>query len=449
VATCTRGKSLKRILLVEPAFPIPTKSRNHSAFLPIGLLKIAAWKRNGGDDVRLQRGAPRDQAAAAELQAFDPDEVWITSLFTYWAQYVRDAVQVYRGLLPNAKIVVGGIYASLQSVSQVKEYLQCDEVRQGVIPEAELHYPAYDLVQNSNSHPIDYQILHASRGCKRKCRFCGTWKIEPAFVPERGLAGRIQMRKLVFYDNNFLMNPHAEDILEELVELRTQGKITWCESQSGFDGRILIRRPYLAKLIRQAGFRYPRIAWDGSYEEHRSIERQLQLLRDAGYESSETYVFMIYNWDFPFEEMEEKRIACWNWKVQIADCRFRPLDQLFDRYIPGKFGQTSLDYHIHSNWTDAEVKQFRRNVRAQNICVRHGFPLYSKDLERKKVGKELIQVLRGTHSLSGQIAYLDSIGADHWVPSEVRYPASETTLQDSSPKSTVATQTCVSEGRGA
>ena len=33
---------VKSVLLVEPNFPIPAKSRNHKNFLPIGLLKIAA-----------------------------------------------------------------------------------------------------------------------------------------------------------------------------------------------------------------------------------------------------------------------------------------------------------------------------------------------------------------------------------------------------------------------
>jgi len=29
-----------------------------------------------------------------------------------------------------------------------------------------------------------------------------------------------------------------------------------------------------------------------------------------------------------------------------------------------------MNYFIHPKWTDAEVKQFRKNVRRQNICVR-------------------------------------------------------------------------------
>mgnify|MGYP003316490570 CR=1 FL=1 len=35
----------EQILLVEPDFPIPPKSRNHHNFLPLGLLKIVSLLR--------------------------------------------------------------------------------------------------------------------------------------------------------------------------------------------------------------------------------------------------------------------------------------------------------------------------------------------------------------------------------------------------------------------
>ena len=42
---------IKKVLLVEPNFPIPAKSRNHSNFLPIGLLKIASYLRSKSIEV--------------------------------------------------------------------------------------------------------------------------------------------------------------------------------------------------------------------------------------------------------------------------------------------------------------------------------------------------------------------------------------------------------------
>jgi len=80
----------------------------------------------------------------------------------------------------------------------------------------------------------------------------------------------------------------------------------------------------------QAGFRYPRIAWDWGYDQNGFIEKQIQVLLRAGYKSRDIFVFMLYNHQIPFEEMEKKRIQCWKWQVQIADCRFRPLNQLVE-----------------------------------------------------------------------------------------------------------------------
>lgn len=125
-----------------------------------------------------------------------------------------------------------------------------------------------------------------------------------------------------------LANPHVEDILNELIELKKEKKISYVESQSGFDGRILINRPYLAKMLKDAGFKNPKIAWDGPYGEWKDIKKQLDILVEGGFKSKEISVFMLYNHDLDYNIMESKRVKCFEWQVQITDCRFRPLDQL-------------------------------------------------------------------------------------------------------------------------
>jgi hypothetical protein len=269
--------------------------------------------------------------------------------------------------------VVGGIYASL--MPEHCKQSGCDEVFIGVHKKAEKCEPAYDLVN------VDYQIIHTSRGCVRRCKFCGVWKIEPKFEFKKSIKNEIRSNQLVFYDNNLLANPYIEDILEEIADTKFNGRAVLCESQCGFDGRLLT--PKLAKLIKEAHFQYPKIAWDGSYSEHKNIKKQLDMLIDAGYSHKDISVFMIYNWDQDFSEMEKKRMKCWEWRVQISDCRYRPLDQTFDSYNPRR-AQTNEDYFIHPKWTDAEVKQFRKNVRRQNICVRMGIDQYRRSLELKK-----------------------------------------------------------------
>ena len=127
-------------------------------------------------------------------------------------------------------------------------------------------------------------------------------------IIEPGL--KLGLKNLVFYDINLFYNPHIKEILNELIELKKERKIGWSESQSGFDGRILTENPDLAILLKKAGFRYPRIAWDWGYDQWPKVEKQIKILNDAGYNFNDIYVFMIYNWDLKFEEMEEKRIKC-------------------------------------------------------------------------------------------------------------------------------------------
>ena len=385
---------VKCALLVEPNFPIPGKSRNHSNFLPIGLLKIAAYLRKKGIKVKLIRFEESEEEIDYGQTTLDfgntedvedeftPDLIFVTSIFTYWSKYVINAVNHYKHKFKDTTVIVGGIYASLMP-TKCKEDTGCNVVITGIIPEAEKLPPAYDLVD------VDYQILHTTRGCIRKCGFCGTYIIEPDWLCKESIKDEIYMKKIIFYDNNLLANEYIENILDELIELKKEKKITYVESQSGFDGRIMLKNPHLAKKLKDAGFKNPKIAWDHSVKQAPYIKKQIDLLVDAGFKEKEISIFMIYNYDLDYEEMEEKRVNCANWGVQITDCRFRPLDQTFDEYSPSKHkGQTEKDYHIHENWTDQEIRKFRRNIRRHNICMRHEVDFHSTLLERKKVPQE-------------------------------------------------------------
>lgn len=367
---------MKKYLFVEPSFPIPPKSKNHSNFLPIGLLKLASYHRKKGHKIKLNRGN--------QLAGFYPDKIFITSLFTYWSSYVKDAVTYYRKKYPKAIIEVGGIYATLMP-DHCREFTGCNKVFIGQHSGAEKCFPAYDLVN------VKYQIVHGMRGCSRKCPFCGIWKLETkSFKTVDDIKKEICSNRIIFYDNNILVNPYIEEILHMLSEVTFKGRPVTCECQSGFDGRILEERPSLAAMIKKARFRNIRVAWDFTYEQFPKIENWINLLENAGYKRRDTFVFMVYNWSFDYQELEKKRNKCFEWGVQIADCRFRPLDQTFDNYNSRLIEQTSADYYIHSNWSDLEIRKFRKDVRKHNICLRYKIPwdVYEAKAERTNAKKK-------------------------------------------------------------
>ncbi len=359
-------------IVVQPAFPLPP-GRTRSTYVPVGLLKIAAYHRSQGDSVALvQSPAPAP---------FVPDEIKITSLFTYWSRPVWDAVQTYRELYPKARIEVGGVYASLMPKHCAQS--GCDRVevgpyRGGVAEDCE---PAYDPID------CDFQIMQASRGCIRHCSFCGTWRIEPKVTYRESVINSITKPKVVFYDNNFLANPHVVSILGELAEFRLKdGRRVSCECQCGFDTRLVT--PELAGALKGARFRNMRISWDGKYADWPVVKAAVEALEEAGYPRRDLYLFMLYNHDIRYEEMAAKREACRRWGVRIADCRYRPLDLTADGYRPGPKPQSPEEYHIHPNWTDKQVRRFRQSVRHQNIAIMLRLPenRYVQGCETRVVG---------------------------------------------------------------
>lgn len=408
---------IKNVLLVEPNFPIPNKSRNHSNFLPIGLLKISAYLKTKNINVKLIRFEENKDEdygqttlISTEKNEFKPDLICVTSIFTYWSKYVKNAVFYYKNKFKNTPILVGGVYASLMP-EHCKKYTKCSDVIQGPIPEVENLIPDYSLVD------VDYQIIHTSRGCIRKCGFCGTYIIEPDWVCKKSIKDEIIKKKLVFYDNNLLANQYIEDILKELIELKKEKKISYLESQSGFDGRILRKKPRLAKMLKDAGFKNPKIAWDYGVKQAPKIKEQIDLLIDAGFTAKEISVFMIYNYEPAYEEMEQKRVKCAEWGVQITDCRYRPLDATDDNYSSFKRNQTSEDYYIHEEcgWTDTKVRKFRRNIRRHNICMRHEVDYHSTILERKQVPQEDAKKYREMKFKEIKEKYSEEL-PDAWCP---------------------------------
>ena len=365
----------ENILLAEPEFPIADKSRNHSHFLPIGLLKIGSYHRRLGDDVYLVRGLKECP--------FTPDRVLVTSLFTYWSRQVHEAIAFYHGLYPSAEIEIGGIYASLMPEDCRRRSpfarVQVGLYRGGCAETVPIDYTI--LPEN-----LEYQIIHASRGCKRHCSFCGTWRIEPKFTYKETVLPEIEKPRLVFYDNNLLANPHIDSILCELAtfRLRNGRSVTW-ECQSGLDLRLLTAER--AVLLERSRMKYPRVAWDGPYSDWPTVKQAVEMLKAVGYGRKDIFVFMIYNHALSYVEMMKKVDACRRWRVRIIDCRYRPLEAVEGNYRPGPRPQPPGSYYIHHGWTDEDVRGFRRKVRQQNIAILLDLPggRYICGCEQRKV----------------------------------------------------------------
>jgi radical SAM superfamily enzyme YgiQ (UPF0313 family) len=95
-----RGDPLT-VLLVEPQ----KSKKYHTPYPPLGLLKLATYHQQRGDFVSLVNGISEN--------GFEPDVIYITSLFTYAWEPVHEVIRFYSDRYKKVRVIVGGVYASL------------------------------------------------------------------------------------------------------------------------------------------------------------------------------------------------------------------------------------------------------------------------------------------------------------------------------------------------
>lgn len=359
-------KGVKKVLLIEPKYLARKKTREKN--YSIALVKIGSYCKLHNIEFEYLRLSSNDVIPST----IEPDLIFIVSLFTYQAKIVKDVVELCKKQHPEAKTIVGGIYSNLMP-EHCKEYTQADYVISSVIKEVENIPLDFSFVDS------DYQIIQLSRGCTKKCKFCAVHRIEPEYECKKTFKDTVVKRRLLFLDNNLLANPHIEEIFDELDELKMYRTILDWEAVSGIDVDYLLKKPHLAKRMKRSGCINVRIAWDGSVKKAPKIEKAIKLLEDAGFEKRRIRIFMLYNFDIPLEECEEKRILCFEWGVRVYQCRYIPIHTTEEHFSQRK-QQTSDDYFIHENWTDEQVKLFNSNCRKHFLAVYNKAKFYSQEL---------------------------------------------------------------------
>jgi hypothetical protein len=191
-----------RILLVEPNY--------YTQYPPLGLLKLSSLYKSQGHEIRFVHGL-------ALVMRFVPDEIKVTSLFTWAWKPVWEAIEFYRALFPKAKISLGGIYASLTPDHARRS--GADEVVSGLVREAEDLMPDYDIVPQWHASR-QASIVFSNRGCVRTCGFCAVPKLEGKPFKSRPTT-RIRHlihpkhRRVILWDNNILGETHWREVFDE------------------------------------------------------------------------------------------------------------------------------------------------------------------------------------------------------------------------------------------
>jgi hypothetical protein len=319
---------MMKILLVEPDY--------YTQYPPLGLLKLSTLYKSQGHEVRYVRGLEL-------VTRFIPDEVKVTSLFTWAWKPVWDAIEFYRALFPKAKISLGGIYASL-TPDHAKQS-GADEVISALIPAAENLMPDYELVPAWHTEK-QASIMFTHRGCVRKCSFCAVPKLEgsPFRIVESGRVKHLvhpAHKRIILWDNNILGEPHWKDVLSELREIGLEA-----DFNQGIDARFITEE--VAAELATVNLPTIRIAYDfvGMREQ---IKNGILMLKKHLPKKRYRHVcsYVLYNYKDKPQDLFERIRDLLAWGIAAYPMRYQPLN--------GDFA-FKKDSYIAPTWTAEELE---------------------------------------------------------------------------------------------
>ena len=364
-------------------------------------MKLSAYHRSRGDYVRFVKG--EDKAVGNDAW----DRVYVTTLFSFEWERTSRAVD-YAILSANnqsERVFVGGIAASLMRDEFIGEPRWAG-VRfiQGLLdgpPAKALHLSLRDGefgAEDQYGTPIeervpDYGILdhieytypvrdayfgYASRGCIRKCAFCGVPKLEGdqrdmpplsqlvlGVIKEHG-----EKKDLVLMDNNVAASGRYQEVIAEIRDLGfTPGARLHRPGQravkrrvdfnQGVDARILAKSPMYLREMATICISPLRIAFD-HMGVRRVYERAIRMAADNSITSLSNY--MLYNFmDTPSDLYQRMRLNIeLNEELGIRIWSF-PM-----RYQPVNLKDRS---HVGKNWNRYYLRSFQIMLQATRGIV--------------------------------------------------------------------------------
>ena len=395
---------MANILLLEPGY--------RNKYPPLGLMKIAAYHRTKKDKVVFVKGVKPQ--LRQDLFNTRWDRVYVTTLFSFeWkrtAATIDFAIDCVGG--NSRRVFVGGIAASLMTEEFLKEVrwfgvrfipglldkppaeslmldpyegdLHADDISGQPIEDYTPDYSILDQIKDDYVYPVnDAYFGYASRGCVRKCHFCGVPKLEGPqrdTTPVGELVSRIshshgEKRDLILMDNNVTASERYKEIIAEIrdagfergAKLRRKGRslARRVDFNQGVDARILCKSPMYLKEMSTICISPLRIAFD-----HLGLRKPyIKAVRYASdVDITQLSNYMLYNFhDTPgdlyerlrvnIELNEELGVRIWSFPM-----RYQPVD-LKDRS------------HVGNKWIWYWLRSFQIILQATHGVV-SGNPSY-------------------------------------------------------------------------
>lgn len=385
----------QNILLIEPSY--------RNKYPPLGLMKLAAYHGPYGRDDRVM--FVKGESHEVWQRAWD--RVYVTTLFSFEWNRTADAIDfaIRAAGGQSERVFVGGIAATLMHAQFVNEprwagvrfikglldgppamalQLSAKEAEFGAedtagTPIEEL-VPDYSILDHIDyRYPVnDAYFGYASRGCVRKCSFCGVPQLEgpqrnmpPLSAWINGVKERYGEKKdLVLMDNNVAAAPKYREIIAEIADLGFTTSATMLRGDKrrvkrrvdfnqGVDARILSKSPMYLREMSRICISPLRIAFDHigvrkPYETAVRMAAQNQILSLSNY--------MLYNFmDTPQDLYQRMRLNIdLNQELNVRIWSF-PM-----RYQPVNLKDRS---HVGKNWNRYQLRSFQFILQATHGVV--------------------------------------------------------------------------------
>ena len=329
----------KKILLIEPGY--------RNKYPPLGLMKLAQYHGPNGkqDSITFIKGPDKKV-----LEGVCWDRIYVTTLFSFeWkkiSETIDFAIQA-ADRYPN-KVFVGGIAASLMPEAFQEERrwrgvrfikgllntapavsLRLEADSEELYSEDTSGTPIEDLIpdygilsQIPYRYPVhDAYFAYASRGCVRKCSFCGVPKLEGDLYETPSLTSIVKgieklygpKKDLTLMDNNIVASPKFKDIIAEIRDLGftpgaklKRGRVPVLrrvDFNQGVDARYLSKSPHFLQELASICTDPLRIAFD-HWGFRKDYEQSIRYAHDAGLNSLSNY--MLYNFHDSPEDLHAR-----------------------------------------------------------------------------------------------------------------------------------------------
>jgi len=324
------------------------------------------------------------------------DRIYVTTLFSFefarTAQAIDFALTAANGHAD--RVFVGGIAASLmpdrfaaerrwQGIRFIKGLLtqspaaslQLDDFAEDLYSDDHDGQPIEDLIPDYSilgQVPYRYAVhdayfAYTSRGCIRKCSFCGVPKLEGGQRDTDSLSGVVRgieqlygpKKDLILMDNNVVASPRFKEIIAEIRDLgftpgakirrptervASQRRVDF---NQGVDARILCKDPMFLRELATICLKPLRIAFD-----HLGLRQPYERAVRYAYEFGLTELsnYMLYNFhDSPSDLFERMRLnVALNEELGVRIWSFPMRYQPTNRPDRGHVGERWTRYQLRS-----------------------------------------------------------------------------------------------------